>query len=328
MALETSFRVETFKDRASIGTATISTASSDEDEDFSESSVISEILEEDLLEFDDLEKELVHASSSVCSSASPQKSPKPRAPRSNRPLFTRALENKVYRRIQKALSCNFYHQASAEPRIDDSSGDTNQQTPDECLRVILQGVTASTFKSETWEGYFTAVTADRLDAYRIGVSQAIRANALHVLQELHAQGTPLDSCNTHGESMIHLACRLGKLEIIKFLVDVANVSIRVRDDAGRTPLHDACWTDKPNFDLVQFILDKSPELLFITDKRSFTAFKYIPPCRRVEWSKFLQYKEAFLRDKVNHSGYLKACDQLNEAQERLQALMRRAACFE
>jgi Ankyrin repeats (3 copies) len=341
MASQTSFGVDTFKDRSSIGTASTGRSSSADDADHSDGSDISDIHEEDLSEFDDLEKELLRFSSRSRLDSNPKLStrtsgssvdPKPTTPKSGRgaasPLHAEGLENRLQSRMQRALSNNFYHQSGSQCGMVDQSERVDQQTPDECLRVILQGVSASTFKSETWEGYFTAITSERLSAYRLQVSQAIRADALWILKELHSQGMPLDGCNAHGESMIHLACRLGRLEIVKFLVHDANVSIRVCDDAGRTPLHDACWTNKPNFDLMHFVLDKSPELLFITDKRNFTAFGYIPSCCREEWCEFLQDKQAFLRCKVNHSGYLKASDQLDEAQERLRALMRRAAMFE
>ena len=336
--------MHTVKARASMNTA--ATEISSYYCDYSESSEVSDIHDEDLEEFDDLEKELFRFSRShsrrngLCSLSSDSetsgssirlKQETPTACQSTESP-SREYEKNLKHRIERALSCNFYHQdrneTSAQQVMSGGKSKVNTQTPDACLRAILQGVSAPTFKSETWEGYFTAITSARQTAYNLNVSQAIRADKVSVLEQLHAQGTPLDSCNSYGESMIHLACRLGRLEIIKFLVDVAGVSIRVRDDAGRTPLHDACWTNKPNYELIQFLLDTSPELLFITDKRGFTAFRYIPPCCWQEWCAFLQDKQSFLRGKLNHSEFLKAYEQLHDAKKRLQILLLRAASFE
>ena len=57
----------------------------------------------------------------------------------------------------------------------------------------------------------------------------------------------------------------------------AKVSIRVRDEGGRTPLHDAAWTDRPNFDLVKIILKDSPELMFVKDDRRYSPLSYVAP---------------------------------------------------
>jgi 60kDa lysophospholipase len=73
-------------------------------------------------------------------------------------------------------------------------------------------------------------------AYSLHVVQAIRVKDLDAMQSLLRQEVPLHGCNSHGESTIHLACRLGNVEIVKFLVREAGVSVRVQDDSGRKPL--------------------------------------------------------------------------------------------
>ncbi len=75
-------------------------------------------------------------------------------------------------------------------------------------------------------------------------------------------------------------------------MEKAKVSIRVRDDFGRTPLHDAAWTDKPNFELVRMILSDAPDLLFVRDQRGHLPFAYVPRQRWEQWCKFLdEHKE-------------------------------------
>ena len=85
--------------------------------------------------------------------------------------------------------------------------------------------------------------------------------------------------------------------------------------------------ENPNFDLIQFILNQSPELLFITDNRGFTALRYIPQSCWEPWCDFIEDSLSFLRLKINHSEFLSAHCQLDDAQERLHALMRRAASY-
>mmetsp|Transcript_5122 Transcript_5122/g.10329 ORF Transcript_5122/g.10329 Transcript_5122/m.10329 type:complete len:109 (-) Transcript_5122:51-377(-) len=76
-------------------------------------------------------------------------------------------------------------------------------------------------------------------------------------------------------------------KIVKFFVVEANVSLKVRDDFGRTPLHDACWTQEPNYELVSLIIQKEPDLVFISDKRGHTPLQYVRHQHWSSWSKFI-----------------------------------------
>lgn len=237
----------------------------------------------------------------------------------------KAFEN----RLRRAMTLNSYEQEKKkeESAAMKESQEKKARHPEECLKLLLQGVSAKTFQSETWATYFTGITPERVAAHSNEVSQAIRKGDLDQLKQLHAKGVPLDGCNHHGESTISLACRLSKCDVVKFLADEAKVSVRVRDDMGRTPLHDAAWTPTPNFELIRFILNQSPELLFIADNRGFTALRYIPQSCWDDWCDFMEESLTFLRLKINHSEFLSAHCQLDDAQERLQALMRRAASY-
>ena len=57
---------------------------------------------------------------------------------------------------------------------------------------------------------------------------------------------------------------------MSFLVNDVGVSLRVREDFGRTPVHDAFWRAEPDLDLLCMLLDRAPELLMLTDKRGHT----------------------------------------------------------
>ena len=57
----------------------------------------------------------------------------------------------------------------------------------------------------------------------------------------------------HGCIPLHYACRLGDLNIVKYLVDNDKNSLATFDSGGNLPLHHACLAGKP--DTVSYILD-------------------------------------------------------------------------
>jgi ankyrin repeat protein len=85
--------------------------------------------------------------------------------------------------------------------------------------------------------FFHEHTPEQIAAYDNETCGAARSDDLDALRALHRSGKTLQCSNRFGESLIHIACRRGSLPVIAFLLDEAGVSIRVRDDCGRTPLH-------------------------------------------------------------------------------------------
>lgn len=143
---------------------------------------------------------------------------------------------------------------------------------------------------------FLHQSPERLEAYE-ATSKAVRDNDLQKLKELHESGVLLDSCNKFGDSPISIACRRGMTSIVKYLVEEAKVSLFVRDDFLRTPLHDACWTAEPNFDIVEMLLKEAPELLVLHDSRGATPFDYIRANHSKPWIEFLARRKGMLLPK-------------------------------
>ena len=114
--------------------------------------------------------------------------------------------------------------------------DTN---PDEYLRTIMGGMGYPTESVDTLSvtNFFHEHTPEEIAAYDNETCGAARSDDLAGLRALHRSGKTLQCSNRFGESLIHIACRRGSLPVIAFLLDEAGVSIRVRDDCGRTPLH-------------------------------------------------------------------------------------------
>ncbi|GFH55103.1 hypothetical protein CTEN210_11579 [Chaetoceros tenuissimus] len=153
-----------------------------------------------------------------------------------------------------------------------------------CLKAY--GLASSELPENELKGYFLQPSDEHIEAYATDVIQAIRQNDVKYLRTVRKEGRSLQACNNFGESLSHLACRRSSVELIRFLLEEGNVSLRVRDDYGRTPLHDALWRKEPDFELVSLILDHEPELLMISDKRGHLPLDY---CRREHWGQWIYY---------------------------------------
>ena len=129
------------------------------------------------------------------------------------------------------------------------------------------------------------------------------------LRELHQQYNGLQQhfrcCNRFGESLLHLACRRGRTDFVRFIIEemgtntsTAREMLTVRDDCNKTPLHDACWTPSPNFELVELILKHAPEQVLMEDVRGNTPFDYVQKENYAVWLKFLWQRKSMLRGSV------------------------------
>eukprot|EP00339_Tiarina_fusa_P009641 CAMPEP_0117059692 /NCGR_PEP_ID=MMETSP0472-20121206/41488_1 /TAXON_ID=693140 ORGANISM="Tiarina fusus, Strain LIS" /NCGR_SAMPLE_ID=MMETSP0472 /ASSEMBLY_ACC=CAM_ASM_000603 /LENGTH=445 /DNA_ID=CAMNT_0004777547 /DNA_START=63 /DNA_END=1397 /DNA_ORIENTATION=+ len=154
--------------------------------------------------------------------------------------------------------------------------------PEDHLRALLKAKDLDLDKFSVDKETFLPNTKAQTEDYP-EAAQAARDENLEVLERLHTQGKNLQSANVYGESIIHIVCRRGNYDMYEFLSEKAKVSIRVRDDIGRTPLHDAAWTDKPNFELVEKIIRQEPDLLFARDNRRSSPLAYVPPNRWPLW---------------------------------------------
>lgn len=163
-----------------------------------------------------------------------------------------------------------------------------------CAAFRANGATLDDVKASA-ELFFKAPTTEMINAYQPELLNAVRKNDLEKLQTLHSAGRLLNCCNKFGESLLHLACRRGHTEIVRFLVKDAMVDLHIRDDYRRTPLHDACWTPLPNYELVDFLIRESPSHLVMEDVRGFTPFHYVRREHRGKWLRFLWERKAILK---------------------------------
>lgn len=148
------------------------------------------------------------------------------------------------------------------------------------------GINPHLYDNLALKSFFLDTTEEHYEAYDPKTIQAIRRNDVRALKSLRSAGCSFQGCNRFGESLLHLACRRSSLDVIRFLIVECSVSLRVRDDYGRTPLHDVCWRKEPNFDIMNIILDQEPDLLLIADRRGHVPLDY---ARREHWGHWIHY---------------------------------------
>lgn len=176
------------------------------------------------------------------------------------------------------------------------SGDDVEREPGSPVTMILEnlrkvspkGKSPRTFCSLFMYGVFEEWTDEQKKGYDTDSISAIRSQDIDTLRRWHQEGRVLQAANAFGESLLHMACRRGFLDVVKFLVEEVGHNLWVRDDAGRTPLHDACWTAIACPDLVKFIIGKDSDMLLVSDKRGHTPLDY---ARKDHWQTWIDVFE-------------------------------------
>lgn len=144
-------------------------------------------------------------------------------------------------------------------------------------------------------GFFVPMENSNFEAYDGNIAQTVRKGDLERYISLHRFGKPIICCNKFKETTIHTICRRGHEKLLAYALTQKKSCLQVVDDLGRNPLHDACWTDEPNFELVKVIITKCPDLLYISDNRGFTPLEFIGNTGKWrEWHAFLDENESIL----------------------------------
>lgn len=136
-----------------------------------------------------------------------------------------------------------------------------------------------------------------ISSYDVEVVKVIRSKNMDSLREMLSKGRSMNACNQFGESLVHMVCRRGDIELLKFMIEEAKVSFTIKDDFGRNPFHDACWTPTPNFEMMDMLIEVADtSLLLNEDVRGNTPFDY---ARREHYGMWIDYlnkkKDAILK---------------------------------
>ncbi|XP_016975673.1 L-asparaginase 1 [Drosophila rhopaloa] len=89
------------------------------------------------------------------------------------------------------------------------------------------------------------------------VAAAVTQGDIHKLGDLKQYGANLCDTNCDGRSALHLACFLGKLNCVCFLIS-SGCPVNVHDRFSRTPLHEAIDTD--NHEIIKALLKNGAKL--------------------------------------------------------------------
>jgi Ankyrin repeats (3 copies) len=171
--------------------------------------------------------------------------------------------------------------------------------PDDRLLELLQELGKSMDYSSYSEiqDYFLKVQPKHIEAFQQETISAVRGKSVDTLRAMFQQGKMLQCCNKFGESIVHMACRQSSAQVLEFLIREAGVTVRVCCDSGRTPLHDACWTSSPDFDIIALLLTECPDFLRVKDKRGFSPLAYVPHAQWNRWGQFLEQNKHLLEFK-------------------------------
>eukprot|EP00540_Astrosyne_radiata_P017368 CAMPEP_0116853244 /NCGR_PEP_ID=MMETSP0418-20121206/17796_1 /TAXON_ID=1158023 /ORGANISM="Astrosyne radiata, Strain 13vi08-1A" /LENGTH=359 /DNA_ID=CAMNT_0004485607 /DNA_START=445 /DNA_END=1524 /DNA_ORIENTATION=+ len=208
--------------------------------------------------------------------------------------------------LRDAGNLNAQNSSSKSETTSSSSmktGDSSSENPFEYLKDILAeaNIEFRTFKCEQVEDFFQKITKERTDAYSVDMIRAVRMSDVDTLRSMLVSDNKncrFDGCNRFGESILHTACRRGSSDVLRFLLEEAKVDVRVRDDYGRTPMHDACWTAQPNVGMIGLLVKVCPDLLVVEDKRGMTPLEYVRAGQWGAWMKFMKRNRNDLIPKV------------------------------
>lgn len=205
---------------------------------------------------------------------------------------TRSFKTKMPTKVQKKVEPKTQIPSTVpEPILPDPK--TAGVDPDAYLCDLVQalyGVKLHTKPALDLDGFFSKITEEQMAAYSMEVVTATRENDIAELRQIREKcgRDALDCFNRFGEGLLNLACRRGFKEITAYLLsDEVGLEARIRDDYGRTPLHDACWNPSPLVDICTWLMRKEPALFFVKDKRGFTPFQYARKSDWLVWRQFL-----------------------------------------
>jgi hypothetical protein len=174
------------------------------------------------------------------------------------------------------------------------------------VETIYPGTTLKVKPALELNDYFATITEEQMAAYSMEVVNMARANDVEGLRKFYQVNgrDALDCFNRFGEGLLNMACRRGFKEMAKFLLSPeVGLNVRVRDDYGRTPLHDACWNPEPQLEICTWIMQKDPSLFLVADKRGFTPFQYARKSDWPVWRKFLfdnrEYLKSFCKPEIS-----------------------------
>ena len=187
---------------------------------------------------------------------------------------------------------------SSSSSISNNQQDATKEliSPTDTVRNILHSCSpSSSTETSDYANFFTKPTEEQIAAYDAQKTIAVRNGDMATLRSLLEAGENFNCCNKFGESLIHMACRRAHIDVVRFLLQEAKVSLNARDDYGRTPLHDCCWRPSSNYELMELLLSEvDPRILLVKDVRGHAPFDYSRKDQWEGWNEFLESRKELL----------------------------------
>lgn len=144
---------------------------------------------------------------------------------------------------------------------------------------------------------------ENVENYTMRLVRAVRSSNTKELREMlnddrenDCGDVSFEACNNQGESLLHLACRRSNLDTMRFLVLDAGVDVHVRDDMGRSILHDLFWRPEPATEHLELLLSiMDPSFLLLEDSRGHTPLDYSRQENWKEWNAFFHSRKPLLQ---------------------------------
>jgi ankyrin repeat protein len=169
----------------------------------------------------------------------------------------------------------------------DESVRDSVESPQDYLDHLLQSRGYSTHRFQTLEtAYYNKPTPLQKASYDVYLLRLARQGDVETFREVFACGLSPNPCNMYGESLLHTICRQSKHAFFKVLCE-AGCSLQVSDDYGRTPLHDACWSPRPCFQMIKEIILADRHLFYMADCRGTLPLSYVRRDLWDDWKAFL-----------------------------------------
>ena len=199
-------------------------------------------------------------------------------------------------------------ESSSSISISQQDGDDKKDlaSPTDTVRnILLQSRPSSSSLEDAstevsdYANFFTKPTEEQIAAYDAQKTTAVRNGDMATLRSLLEAGENLNCCNKFGESLIHMACRRAHIDVVRFLLQEANVSLNARDDYGRTPLHDCCWRPSSSYELMELLLSEvDPRILLVKDVRGHAPFDYSRKDQWEGWNEFLESRKELILSRL------------------------------
>lgn len=140
---------------------------------------------------------------------------------------------------------------------------------------------------------------EELDHYNMTMVRLIRAADVPALRLKLEEGVSFHASNRNGETFLHLACRMGNIDTVRFLLEEVKLSPNLRDNLGRSVLHDVCWKSFADLKLMDYLLRViAPEMLLVEDQRGDCAFDYVRREQWDTWNQFLKEREDLIARRI------------------------------